>query len=174
MIPKNIHKIFIPPKNINFSENPEKYWQFKILNPPPPKKKKKWFEPMYVWKCLSTPPPPPTLGLIPVIFFNFDFQEKKTCFDLLAPLRSRGCMPRHNFCLYVVVYFIPFNLICNMTIFWGKKKDFNRVRCQGHSDPKILNATLCDLITHTYTHTHSKFGIPTSNNIGNILRTRLF
>ena len=26
--PKNIHKIFIPRKHINFSENPKKYWNF--------------------------------------------------------------------------------------------------------------------------------------------------
>ena len=27
---KNIHKIFIPPKNIHFSENPKKYWNSKF------------------------------------------------------------------------------------------------------------------------------------------------
>ena len=30
---KNIHKIFIPPKNVHFSENPPKILKFRILNP---------------------------------------------------------------------------------------------------------------------------------------------
>ena len=46
---KNIHKFFIPPKNINFSENPQKILKFRLLNP------KKWAEPTYVWKYQSTP-----------------------------------------------------------------------------------------------------------------------
>ena len=50
--PKNIHKIFIPQKDIHFSENPPKYWnsEFWTLKKP---------EPTYVWKYQSTPPPPP-------------------------------------------------------------------------------------------------------------------
>ena len=72
----------------------------------------------------------------------------------------------------VVLYFIPFNLICNMTIF-EEKKILTGSEAKVTVTPKYY-ATLCDLITHTYTHTHAKFGIPTSNNIGNILRTRLF
>ena len=55
--PKNIHKIFIPPKNIYFSEKPQKILKLKIFNP------KQWPEPTYAWKYQSTPPPPP--GLIP-------------------------------------------------------------------------------------------------------------
>ena len=51
---KNIHKIFIPPKNIHFSENPKKYWNSEF------------------WTQKNRPslrmcenirvPPPPTLG----------------------------------------------------------------------------------------------------------------
>ena len=48
---KKKHKILIPPKNIHFSENPQKILKFRILNP------KKWAEPTYVWKYQSTPPP---------------------------------------------------------------------------------------------------------------------
>ena len=55
---KNIHKIFIPRKNINFSENPKKYWNSEFWT------KKKWAEPTYVWKYQSTPPPPPPLGAL--------------------------------------------------------------------------------------------------------------
>ena len=47
---KNIHKIFIPPKNIHFFWKPKKILKFRILNP------KKWAEPTYVWKYQSAPP----------------------------------------------------------------------------------------------------------------------
>ena len=30
---KNIHKIFIPPKNIHFSQNPQKYWNSEFQTP---------------------------------------------------------------------------------------------------------------------------------------------
>ena len=50
--PLKIHKIFIPLKNIHFSETP-KILKFKILNP------KKRSEPTYIWKYQSNPPPPP-------------------------------------------------------------------------------------------------------------------
>ena len=33
MTPQKIHKIFIPPKNINFSENPKKYWNSEFWTP---------------------------------------------------------------------------------------------------------------------------------------------
>ena len=63
MTPKNILKVFIPPKNICFTETPpppkkkNKYiLKFKILNP-----KKKRLEPTYVWKYQSTRTPPPPL-----------------------------------------------------------------------------------------------------------------
>ena len=54
------------------------------------------------------------------------------------------------------------------------EKDFNRVIDQGQSYPKIVRDTLPSHNTHSHTRTHAKFGIPTSNNIGDILRTRLF
>ena len=62
---------------------------------------------------------------IHVILFNFNIcsmtiSEKKNCFGLLTPLRSQGCVSGQNFCLYVVKYFIPFDLICNMAIFGEK------------------------------------------------------
>ena len=56
MTPKNIHKIFIPLKNIHFLfiflKTPK---NIEIQNFEP----KKWAEPTYVWKYQSTPPPPP-------------------------------------------------------------------------------------------------------------------
>ena len=51
--PKNIHEIFIPPQNINFSDPHKKYWNSSFLTP------QKCSEPAYIWKYHSSPPPPP-------------------------------------------------------------------------------------------------------------------
>ena len=49
--PKDIHKIFMPQKNIHFSENPKNI-EIENLNP------NKWPEPTFVWK-IRVPTPPP-------------------------------------------------------------------------------------------------------------------
>ena len=53
--PKDIHKIFIPPKFFHFSENPQRYWNSKFWTP-------KWCEPTYEWKYYSTPSLHPLLA----------------------------------------------------------------------------------------------------------------
>ena len=50
--PKNIHKIFIPQKNINFSENPKKYWNSEFLT-------KKNRPSLRMCENIRVPPPPP-------------------------------------------------------------------------------------------------------------------
>ena len=51
-----------------------------------------------------------------------------------------------------------------------RRHDFSRIdaRGQGHSDATIVRDTLGPKV-----YPHIKFGIPTSNNIGDILRTRI-
>ena len=46
---------------------------------------------------------------------------KKMYFDLLTPPQgSKVGVLGQNFCSHVAAFIIPFNLICNMTIFWNK------------------------------------------------------
>ena len=48
-----------------------------------------------------------------------DFFQKKMFGNLTRP-REYGCVLWHNMCLHVAAFVIPFNLICNMTMFWKK------------------------------------------------------
>ena len=49
---KNIHKIYIPPKNINFSENPKKYWNSEFWT-------QKNGPSLRMCENIIVPPPPP-------------------------------------------------------------------------------------------------------------------
>ena len=47
--------------------------------------------------------------------------EKKKCFDLLTPpsrIRGWGAVCGQDICYHVAAFVIPFNLICDMTMFW--------------------------------------------------------
>ena len=51
----------------------------------------------------------------------------------------------------------------------GKPRNEARSQCQGQSDPKWYAP-----LPHQKRNQHPKFGIPTSNNIGDMLQTQLF
>ena len=57
--------------------------------------------------------------VIPFFDMQHDHVLKKSNFDLLTPTPgSRGWMDcRHNICNHAAELVIPFNLICNMTLF---------------------------------------------------------
>ena len=50
-----------------------------------------------------------------------------------------------------------------------KPRNEARSQCQGKSDPKWYAP-----LRHPKRYQHTEFGIPTSNNIGDMLQTRLF
>ena len=50
-----------------------------------------------------------------------------------------------------------------------KPRNEARSQCQGQSDPKWYAP-----LRHLKRNQHTKFGIPTSNNIGDMLQTQLF
>ena len=71
---KNIHKIFIPPKNNHFSENQKKYWNSEFWT------QKKWAEPTYAGKYQSTlgirPDKTSGFGVFLKDFFKVQFRKK--------------------------------------------------------------------------------------------------
>ena len=71
MVPKKYPQNLHTPKNIYFSEKPQKILKFKTLTP------KKWSEPTYVWKYPRTPPFPP--GVPRRYFFCGSFMFFLSC-----------------------------------------------------------------------------------------------
>ena len=55
---------------------------------------------------------------------NMTTFRKKNVFDLWSHPRGRGCVKGQNTWVHVAACAIPFNLICNMNIFW-KKMNFD-------------------------------------------------
>ena len=78
---------------------------------------------------------------------------------------------------------IPFYLICNMTTF-KKKKFVTMYVTHAHKDESFLelrsevkvtvNQKQCVTLCNPKMYPHTSFGVPISNNIGDMVRIRLF
>ena len=71
---------------------------------------------------------------------QLDHFQKENCVNLLIALGVNDVC-KDNIFMRAVVYYITFNLICNMDITILKKLFFNRVRGHSQSDPKMVHDT---------------------------------